>query len=204
MTRKARASRVERPWRLEASANWTWLGRSYSQRATATVKERRPASRRTFNSGARFLSRRRRRATQVFFRPRSFETAVGLRWSSSISEATTRASSMALEVLLAPLASRSRAFRAMPLAVSTTTGTSPWPSPAHRARRLNPSMTSKCPSPESATRRGSGARSTWRSVRLPRSGARLMRRRETETSWTRVIGGRPRRGGSGRAGSGRR
>jgi hypothetical protein len=136
------ASRVDRPWRLEASASWTWLGRSNSQMATATVRESRPASRRSFSSGASFLERRRRRATQVFFRPRSFATAVGLRWSSSTSEATTRASSMALEVLLPALASRSRAFSAIPLAASTTTGISPWPSSAHRASRLNPSTTS--------------------------------------------------------------
>jgi hypothetical protein len=117
----------------------------------------------------------RRRWTQAFLRPRSLAIAVGLSPSSSVSEATTRASSMGPAVLRAALAARSRAFMATPETGSTTTGTSFRPSLFQTVRRLKPSMTSKPPSGASATRSGMGARVLCESERSPRRGARVVR-----------------------------
>jgi hypothetical protein len=91
---------------------------------TATERARLPLSTRWHNSGERRRAKRSRRSTQVFFRPSSFEIAVGESPSSSASEATTRASSMPLVVLRGEFAARIRALRAMPETGSTTTGTS--------------------------------------------------------------------------------
>jgi hypothetical protein len=88
--------------------------------------------------------------------------------SSSRSEATTRASSIGLAVFMGVFARRSRAFIEMLDSVSsTTTGTSSNPSACQRESRLNPSMTSKVPPPEGATRIGMGARSERESLRAP-------------------------------------
>jgi hypothetical protein len=62
----------------------------------------------------------------------------------------------------------SRAFReTLDSTSSTTTGTALRPSACQRESRLNPSMTSKVPPPERATRIGMGARSERESLRAP-------------------------------------
>lgn len=130
--------------------------------------------------------------------------ADGVSWSSSASEATTRASSMGPEVFRAALAERIRAFMAIPETGSSTTGTSLRLSLLQTTRRLKPSMTSKPPSAARATRRGMGARSVRGSECSPRREARVVRNCSMGTKRMMLIAGGPRREGPGAGESGRR
>ncbi len=106
--------------------------------------------------------------------------------SSSVSEATTRASSMGPEVFLAAFAESIRAFMATPDTGSSTTGTSFRPSHSQWLSRLKPSITSRPPSGARATRSGMGARSIRGSEYSPRSGARVVRNLSMGTKRTRL------------------
>ncbi len=140
--RNASASRVRRPWRMMASARRGCSARGKAARLCAVVVESRPSSTYGAKTGASRRPRVRRRSTQPRPRPSSLPICGAVSWSSSASERTTRASSIALSVRRGALASSRRALRTTPGASSTTAGTWVWPSAIQRATRLNPSSTS--------------------------------------------------------------
>lgn len=140
--RNASASRVRRPWRVMVSASFGCSARGNAASAWAMVAESRPSSTYPAREAASRRPSIRRRSTQPRPRPSSLAICTGVRWSSSASERTTRASSIGLTVRRGALASSSRALRTTPDASSTTTGTCVCPSPVQRARRLKPSSTS--------------------------------------------------------------
>jgi hypothetical protein len=142
VARNASASRVRRPWRVMASPNFTCSARGNAARACAMVAESRPSSTCAASGAASRRPSIKRRSTQPRPRPSSLAICVGVRWSSSASERTMRASSIGLSVRRGALASSSRALRTTPGASSTTTGTCVCPSPVQLARRLKPSSTS--------------------------------------------------------------
>ena len=85
----------------------------------------------------------RRRSTQEGFFLSVRAIVFGPSWSSSLSEATTRASSMIESVRGGAFAaSTSRLASYGSVTLSTTTGTTSAPSPTQRSRRLKPSTTS--------------------------------------------------------------
>jgi len=187
-----------------ASARRGCSARGNAASVCAVVAESRPASTCAATAGASRRPSVRRRSTQPRPRSSSLAICVGVSWSSSASERTTRASSIGLSVRRGALASSSRALPTTPGASSTTTGTWVWPSRLQRAKRLNPSSTSQVPASVAATRNGNGASPLAASVRGPRSGASVVARCAIGRSSTVLTGGRRRGAGAGRAGSGRR
>lgn len=175
-----------------------------AQSCNATVIDRLPPSSRQPSSGARRRARVRRRLTHVVLWSSNLAMAAGLSLSSSVSDATTRASSMGPELLRAALAAKSRAFIAMPRTGSTTTGISFRPSLRQAKKRLKPSMISKPPSEASATRSGMGASVLRESDRSPRSGASVACNWSMGMDKTEVMAHGPRRKAPGEAESGTR
>ncbi len=197
VARRALVSRVVRPWLSTAAKSRAWSSREKAQRAWAVVTPILPSSRAVATRWVRCRARVRRVSTQASFLPRSFATAWVVMPSSSTSEATTRASSMALAVFLGALAARRRALAVGRGASSMTTGTSARSD--HSARRLKPSMTSGRPSMRTA-RIGSGASSRAASVLFPRSSAKRVPSSSRRTQVTIASGTGPPalgRGGSG-------
>lgn len=195
---RACVSRVLRPWLSMAAWSRVWSSRENAQRACAVVTPILPSSRAAAARSARWRASVRRVSTQASFLPRSLATCFTLIPSSSRSEATTRASSMALAVRRGSLAARRRALASWGETSSTTTGTSA--RSAHSARRLKPSRTSRRPSMRTA-RIGSGERSRAASVRFPRSSAKRVPSSSRRTQVTIASGMGP--PGAGRGGSGR-
>ena len=142
VARKASASRERRPCRSMTAASRGCSPRGTVASVAAVVAESRPSSTCRARSGASRRPRVRRRSTQPRPRSRSRAICAGDSWSSSLSERTTRASSIGLRVRRGALASSSRALATTPGASSTTTGTCVCPSRTHWVRRLKPSSTS--------------------------------------------------------------
>mgnify|MGYP007065220622 FL=1 len=201
---KANASRVLSPWRMTAAARSFCVRPPKAQSCNATVIDRLPPSSRQPRSGARRRARVRRRLTHVVLWSSNLAMATGLSLSSSVSDATTRASSMGPELLRAALADKSRAFIAMPRTGSTTTGTSFRPSLRQARKRLKPSTISKPPSEASATRSGMGASVLRASDRSPRSGASVVCNWSMGIDKTVVMAHGPRRKALGEAETGTR
>ena len=170
------ASRALRPCFLIlwSSASWSSCGSDVS--ACARVGPIAPDARSSSTDGARRVPIAFRRATQSGLWPSRRATWVGVRWSSSINEHTTRASSSAVIVRAGALtASISRLCCTTCAGASTTTGTVVAPCSRQRSSRLNPSRTSKagpCPvSGHRATRSGRSAPCSMRGDMAPgRSG----------------------------------
>lgn len=102
-----------------------------------------PASTFRSTAGASPCARASRRSTQCGFFLSDRAIVFGPSWSSSLSEATARASSMIESVRGGAFAaSTSRLASYGSVTLSTTTGTTSAPSPTQRSRRLKPSTTS--------------------------------------------------------------
>jgi len=156
------------------SASDTCLPFANVERESAVENESRPRSSRIPSSGASPRASSSLRRIHRSARPRSLRSANRDSPSSSESDFTTRASSMALKVRAGAFADSIRAFAPTendPVTDSTTTGTTGKPIIFQPASRLNPSTTSSSPSCPCATRIGRGESPSSRAVRSPRNAA---------------------------------
>ena len=152
----------------------TCLPFANAHRESAVENESRPRSSRIPSSGASPRASSSLRQIHRSARPNNRRSASKDNPSSSESDLTTRASSMALRVRAGEFADSIRAFTPTendPVIGSTTTGATPRPPSLQPASRLNPSTTSSSPFCPCATRIGRGESPSSRTVRSPRSSA---------------------------------